>query len=122
MVPFMCLGSILLGRRSDYWDREFADSVNFIGDPVVATPDVLETAVQPDDEFLILATDGLWCAGPFVLLMCQMCWSEFSKKQEILPPSSPSPSASNFPSSSQTPPPCSLSLCPSLSLSVILAA
>lgn len=49
-----------LGYRSDYWDQEFADSVNFIGDPVVANPDVVETAVQPDDEFLILATDGLW--------------------------------------------------------------
>jgi serine/threonine protein phosphatase PrpC len=30
------------------------------GDLLVATPDVVEAPVLEDDEFLIVATDGLW--------------------------------------------------------------
>eukprot|EP00884_Botryococcus_braunii_P000320 jgi/Botrbrau1/10289/Bobra.0120s0011.1 len=48
------------GVESEYWDQEFADSVNFTGIPSFPIPDVIETAVLPDDEFLILASDGLW--------------------------------------------------------------
>lgn len=50
----------MVACRSNYWDEEFANSVNFTGDPIIPTPDVVETAVLPDDEFVILATDGLW--------------------------------------------------------------
>ena len=28
----------------------------------MAQPDVIETGVNEDDEFLILASDGLWCS------------------------------------------------------------
>ena len=46
----------------NYWDEEFASSVSFSGDPVVATPDVCEVDGTDADEFLVLATDGLWYA------------------------------------------------------------
>lgn len=48
--------------REQWWDQGFADSVHFTADPVVAQPDVIETGVNEDDEFLILASDGLWCS------------------------------------------------------------
>lgn len=32
----------------------------FTGDPVTAQPDVTELALQGDDEFVIVASDGLW--------------------------------------------------------------
>ena len=46
--------------RCGFWNDEFAQSVDFTGDPVVATPDVTEIAIKDDDEFIILASDGLW--------------------------------------------------------------
>ena len=46
----------------EFWDQKFADTITFTGDPVVAIPDVTEIAVGPDDEFVVLATDGLWYA------------------------------------------------------------
>ena len=46
--------------RSEFWDKEFAESISFTGDPVVATPDVTEIALKAEDEFIILASDGLW--------------------------------------------------------------
>ena len=46
--------------RSEWWDQEFADGVHFTGDPVVATPDVTELDFHSEDEFIVLATDGLW--------------------------------------------------------------
>jgi Protein phosphatase 2C len=42
------------------WDQAFVDSVHFVGDPVVATPDVTELTIKPEDEFFIIASDGLW--------------------------------------------------------------
>jgi hypothetical protein len=52
----------LAGRRDEWWDQGFADAQHITGDLLVAQPDVIEAAVSEDDEFLILATDGLWCA------------------------------------------------------------
>ncbi len=46
--------------REEWWDQNFADSKRITGNLLVATPDVVEAAVRGDDEFLILATDGLW--------------------------------------------------------------
>ena len=51
-----------LGGREQWWDQGFADGIHFTADPVVARPDVIESGVNEDDEFVILATDGLWCA------------------------------------------------------------
>lgn len=48
--------------RGGFWDQDFAESVKFTGDPIVATPDVTEIAVKEEDEFIILASDGLWYA------------------------------------------------------------
>ena len=42
------------------WDETFASQVHFKSDPVVATPDVTEISLSEDDEFVIVATDGLW--------------------------------------------------------------
>ncbi|CAD7697979.1 unnamed protein product [Ostreobium quekettii] len=44
--------------------KEFADSVHFTGDPIVATPDVTELPLGDIDEFVIVATDGLWDVMP----------------------------------------------------------
>ena len=44
----------------EWWDQEFADSKDITGNLLEATPDVVEAPVRDDDEFLILATDGLW--------------------------------------------------------------
>ena len=51
------------GIGEEWWDQEWADSVSFTGDPVVATPSVTQTAISEEagDEFLVVATDGLWC-------------------------------------------------------------
>lgn len=48
------------GCRGGFWDEAFAETVKFTGDPVVSTPDVTEITVSEDDEFIILASDGLW--------------------------------------------------------------
>jgi len=48
------------GIDSKFWDEEFAKTINFTGDPVVSAPDVVEIALREDDEFIILASDGLW--------------------------------------------------------------
>ena len=52
---------MLCAGRSQWWDQKFADSKHFTGDPVVATPDVTELDHNDADEFIVLATDGLWC-------------------------------------------------------------
>ena len=52
-------------RRDEWWDADFAAGVHFTGDLLVAAPDVVEAALQEDDEFVVLATDGLWCAHPW---------------------------------------------------------
>ena len=48
--------------RYGYFTKKFADSTRFREDPVVATPDVTELVLGDSDEFVIIATDGLWCA------------------------------------------------------------
>ncbi|CAL5225273.1 g8068 [Coccomyxa viridis] len=48
------------GVSEEWWDQEFADSKDITGNLLEATPDVVEAPVREDDEFLILATDGLW--------------------------------------------------------------
>ena len=48
------------GRRNGQWDQEFVDSVSFRESPIVAAPDVTEMPLRPDDEFLVIASDGLW--------------------------------------------------------------
>ncbi|KAL4422071.1 hypothetical protein ABPG77_001539 [Micractinium sp. CCAP 211/92] len=53
---------LLLQKGLDFglWDQKFADSRRFTGNPVTAQPDVTELALQDDDEFVIVASDGLW--------------------------------------------------------------
>ena len=46
--------------RTEQWSQEFADGVKFTKDPVVCTPDVTEIQLNEDDEFVIIASDGLW--------------------------------------------------------------
>ena len=53
---------MLSARRDKQWDQAFADKVDFKSDPVVATPDVTEIQLTDDDEFVIVASDGLWYA------------------------------------------------------------
>ncbi len=48
------------GVRDGYFTAEFVKDVSFVGDPVISLPDVLEMSVSPEDEFVIVATDGLW--------------------------------------------------------------
>ena len=47
-------------RRTGAWDQKFADGIKFTADPVVSTPDVTELELTEEDEFLIVASDGLW--------------------------------------------------------------
>lgn len=43
------------------WDQETAEKMDFKADPVTALPDVTEVGMDTEsDEFLILASDGLW--------------------------------------------------------------
>ncbi|KAL3130276.1 hypothetical protein ABBQ38_008108 [Trebouxia sp. C0009 RCD-2024] len=48
------------GVETEQWSQEFADGVKFTKDPVVCTPDVTEIQLKEDDEFVIIASDGLW--------------------------------------------------------------
>nr|GEZ65245.1 protein phosphatase 2C 57 [Tanacetum cinerariifolium] len=34
--------------------------IKFVGDLVIATPDIYHVTLAPDAEFVLLATDGLW--------------------------------------------------------------
>jgi protein phosphatase 1A len=52
------------GIERGYWDAEFAGQQKFSADPVLSTPDVTETVLTEDDEFLIVASDGLWDVLP----------------------------------------------------------
>ncbi|MEW5301452.1 MAG: hypothetical protein WDW36_004312 [Sanguina aurantia] len=51
---------LLTGIERGYWNDEFAAKQRFSGDPVVAIPDVQEVELEAADEFVIIATDGLW--------------------------------------------------------------
>lgn len=49
------------GVEDGYWDDDFASSIAFTANPITAEPDVFEITLLPgQDEFLIVATDGLW--------------------------------------------------------------
>lgn len=49
------------GVVDGWWDRAFADAHRaFTADPVIPTPDVTEIATSPADEFVVIASDGLW--------------------------------------------------------------
>ena len=52
------------GIKYEWWDRSFASKVNITGDLVIVTPDVSKTDISEEagDEFVIVASDGLWCA------------------------------------------------------------
>ncbi|GIL58208.1 hypothetical protein Vafri_13327 [Volvox africanus] len=52
------------GIERGYWNLEFAAQQSFNADPVVSTPDVTETLLTEGDEFLIVASDGLWDVLP----------------------------------------------------------
>mmetsp|Transcript_13894 Transcript_13894/g.19293 ORF Transcript_13894/g.19293 Transcript_13894/m.19293 type:complete len:114 (-) Transcript_13894:340-681(-) len=43
-----------------YWAEDFAESLAFSADPIIATPDVTEICVTTEDDILIVASDGLW--------------------------------------------------------------
>ena len=42
------------------WDAQHSAAVSFAADPIIATPDVTELNLTPEDEFIVVATDGLW--------------------------------------------------------------
>ena len=46
--------------REGLWKPELLDKVKFTSDLIICQPDVTELALAEGDEFLILATDGLW--------------------------------------------------------------
>lgn len=52
------------GIEKGFWDGDFAAQQSFTSDPVIVTPDVSETILSEDDEFLIVASDGLWDVLP----------------------------------------------------------
>ena len=52
---------LLKGIEDGFWTQEFAGSKQFVSDPVISVPDVLEMSIIPEtDEFVIVASDGLW--------------------------------------------------------------
>jgi protein phosphatase 1G len=52
------------GAAKGLWPKSFADKHAFNSDPVIAEPDVTRVRFLPEDEFLVMATDGLWDAVP----------------------------------------------------------
>lgn len=46
--------------REGLWEEKLLEKAKFKGDLVLCQPDVTELALAEGDEFLILATDGLW--------------------------------------------------------------
>ena len=58
------------------WTQEFADSIDFKTDPVVCTPDVTEIQLKEDDEFVIVASDGLWWALSLHAHLCMFISTE----------------------------------------------
>ena len=51
------------GVEFEWWTQEFADKIVFTADPVIATPSVNTVEVSEEDEFIVVASDGLWCAS-----------------------------------------------------------
>lgn len=53
------------GVERGYWPQDFADKQNITSDPVIVTPDISQTDLSMStDEFLVIATDGLWDVMP----------------------------------------------------------
>lgn len=49
------------GVEDGHWDEAFASTIRFTADPVTSEPDVFEMTTEAgDDEFVVVATDGLW--------------------------------------------------------------
>ncbi|KAI3808764.1 hypothetical protein L1987_24725 [Smallanthus sonchifolius] len=48
------------GVAEGRWSEKFISRVQFVGDLVIATPDIYQVPLGPDAEFVLLATDGLW--------------------------------------------------------------
>merc|ERR1712129_569075 len=51
---------LVTGVQDGMWSQKFADKQNITETPVVCTPDIVEMALTPTDEFVIVATDGVW--------------------------------------------------------------
>lgn len=52
------------GVKEGLWSQEFAEKASFSADPVIPTPDVTEIVLGDEDEFVIVASDGLWDVMP----------------------------------------------------------
>ena len=52
------------GAEKGSWPKEFAAKHQFKADPVIPVPDVSQVDFDDQDEFLIIATDGLWDCMP----------------------------------------------------------
>nr|XP_043631675.1 probable protein phosphatase 2C 5 [Erigeron canadensis] len=48
------------GVAEGRWSKKFVSRIKFVGDLVIATPDIYQIALGSDAEFVLLATDGLW--------------------------------------------------------------
>mmetsp|Transcript_15246 Transcript_15246/g.46030 ORF Transcript_15246/g.46030 Transcript_15246/m.46030 type:complete len:410 (+) Transcript_15246:141-1370(+) len=48
------------GVEYGQWEQDFVDTVDFKSSPVLAAPDVTEIPLKDLDEFLVIASDGLW--------------------------------------------------------------
>ncbi len=48
------------GVEDGFWTTAFTEGVHFTADPVSVEPDVTELPRQPEDEVVLVATDGLW--------------------------------------------------------------
>lgn len=52
------------GAEKGSWPKDFAAKHVFSSDPVIPLPDVSQVDFLPEDEFLLIATDGLWDCMP----------------------------------------------------------
>ncbi|XP_024976263.1 protein phosphatase 2C 57 [Cynara cardunculus var. scolymus] len=48
------------GVEEGRWTQKFISRIRFVGDLVIATPDIYHVTMGTDAEFVLLATDGLW--------------------------------------------------------------
>ncbi|KAH0686688.1 hypothetical protein KY284_017241 [Solanum tuberosum] len=48
------------GVKERRWSEKFISRIQFRGDLVIASPDVLQVKLGSDTEFVLLASDGLW--------------------------------------------------------------
>lgn len=52
------------GAAKGHWTADFAAQHSFTSDPVICIPDVREVEITPQDEFMVMASDGLWDCMP----------------------------------------------------------